>query len=114
MSWRAYTIRFGVAEGFRWYFRSERNPTSKQFVGFMLVMPWIAGFFVMLEVLWLLTGRGHRIRHALGHDQIQVVPGPRGMPPEFRRRLDALTARHREEFERMKAEAEAKRAQPKP
>jgi hypothetical protein len=104
VNWRAYAIRFGVAQGFRWYARSGRTPTTKQLGLFMLIMPFVAAAFLGIEAVWVLTGSARRIRHALGHDEIQVIPGPRGLPPAFRRRLDEVTARQREEFERMKAE----------
>ena len=111
MNWRTYAVRVAVVLRFRWWLRSPRAPTATQLAAFSLVMPFVVLLALVVQVVWLLTGRARRIRHALGWDEIQVVPGARGMPPEFRQRTDALIAQKRAEFERMQAELERTRAE---
>ena len=111
MNWRVYAIRFGTGQGFYWYVRSGRTPTATQLSVFTLFMPLLLAVLFGVEVVWVLTGRARRVRHALGYDEIQVIPGGRGIPPEFRRRVDEVIARQREEYERMQAELEEKRAE---
>ena len=111
MNWRAYAIRVLLGDGLRWYARSGRTPTAAQYTCFALVAALLAGCAMGAEVVWLLTGRARRMRHALGWDGALVVLGPKGIPPELRERLDAVAARGRKEFERMQAEMERKRAE---
>jgi hypothetical protein len=103
-------MRFLAATTFRSYVRSERAPTERQ-LKLVWVLPPLAGFVVAVEGVWHLTGRARGIRHVLGNDVIYVVPGPRGLPPGFRSRWEALAGEKREEFERMQAELDERRAE---
>jgi hypothetical protein len=111
VNWRTYATRLLLTVAARRWLRSGRDPTDAQVTFFSLAMPLLATFAVAVEVLWFLTGRGRRVRHALGYDEIQVVPGARGLPPDFRERWDSVVARKRAGFEAMKAELERKQSE---
>ena len=92
MSWRVYLIHFAASRAMREALGSRRW-SAEQKMGVVGLTPLFALCVVTLEVVWNLTGRGRRIRHALGYDVIVVLPGNRGMPRVFREQVDAWRER---------------------
>ncbi|HKP88858.1 MAG TPA: hypothetical protein VJT75_02680 [Thermoleophilaceae bacterium] len=87
MDWRVYALRFAFATGTRFALRTKRW-SAEQKMRWMVLAPPAAMLVITLEVVWHVTGRGRRIRHALGYDRAAVIPGPRAMPDEFREQVE--------------------------
>jgi hypothetical protein len=106
VNWRAYALRTLIAHSGRWWWRSGPPLTRRNVTAVALVAPLLALAVVMIEVVWLVTGRARRVRHALGYDEIVVTPGARGIPERRKREWEEIAAHNRERVERMQADIE--------
>ena len=93
MNWRVYAFHFGWTAAMHEAMRSRRWTIESKVAVAMVVGPALGASFLVLYLTWLFTGRGRRLRHALGHDRTLVIPFPKGLPPEVVAELEELRAR---------------------
>ena len=80
MDWRVVLGRYLWAVVFREAMCSRRWSGEAKFNLLMTVGLGTALILTVLDLLWLLTGRASRLRHALGQDIILAFPQSKGAP----------------------------------
>ena len=94
MNWRVYAFHFGWTLVVHEAMRSRRWSAENKVVLAMVIGPALGALILVDGLVWILTGRGRRVRRALGHDRILVIPFSRRLPTELQAELDELRVRH--------------------
>lgn len=96
LDWRPILRRYLVTFAIRCVLGSRRVSAERKALAVGLGVPPIVAILLGLELTWLLTGRGRRLRHALAYDVVVVVPHPRQLPAVFAEQIAGLRAKHAE------------------
>jgi hypothetical protein len=94
VNWRVYAFHFGWTLVMHEAMRSKRWNVENKVVLAMVVGPALGALMLVVGLVWVFTGRGRRVRRALGHDRILVIPFSRRLPVGLQAELDELRARH--------------------
>jgi hypothetical protein len=99
MDWRPVLARYVWAIAAREALASRRWNGETKTLAVMTIGPVMASLVIGLELVWVLTGRGGRLRHLLAQDVIVVIPFPKRMPAAFAEQLAELRSQATESCE---------------
>jgi hypothetical protein len=90
MPWWELSLRYLWIIGLTEVMRSRRLPVEGKMLFLLGLVPFFAVMVVGTQVVWVLTGRGRRVRRLLGGNFIVIFPGMRDLPPEFRAQMEEV------------------------
>ncbi len=104
MPWWELSLRYLWIIGLTEVMRSRRLRVEGKMLFLLGVVPFFAVVVVGTQVVWVLTGRGRRVRRLLGGNFIVIFPGMRDLPPEFRAQFEEFRAEMEDVREHWEAE----------
>jgi hypothetical protein len=93
VDWPPLLARYLWAAAGREALRSQRWSGETKTLVVLTLGPALALLFLSLELWWVLTGRGQRLRHMLAQDVVVAMPFPKGLPAGFAAQLAEMRAR---------------------
>jgi hypothetical protein len=94
VDWPPLLARYLWAVAAREALGSQRWSGETKTLVVMTFGPALALLILMLELWWVLTGRGRRLRHMLAQDVVVAMPFPHRLPAGFSAQLAEIRARH--------------------
>jgi hypothetical protein len=83
MDWRPLLARYVWAVAVREALGSRRWSAETKILVLMTLVPALAFFGLLMELWWVLTGRGGRLRHILAQDVVVAIPFSNRVPARF-------------------------------
>ena len=93
MEWPPLVARYVWAVAVREALGSRRWSGETKILVLMTLVPAVAFLDLLLELWWVLTGRGRRLRHILAQDVVVASPFSNRVPAGFARQLAEMRAR---------------------